>query len=251
MALTQGKILWIVFFCNIVAVGVFTCALIFHWYHVDTKKVKVMKDAPTDLTIFDAMHQKGNGMYVLGCVAAMIGGICLGLLSMLMVLFGDACISKVGLDWLPGSSFIKGMLLRICHTAVMTCAFVGLFFGFQCREKGESMGLGWYMNMIICPFGVVAVVLIYYYPFAPSGEKGMFDSEEDDEDEEEGGGYGGADDDDDDDQDDDDDDGGKKKKKGGGWGDWGFSGGGGKDNDDEESGSGSESEPLTKKKGKK
>eukprot|EP00746_Dinoflagellata_sp_MGD_P069789 gnl/MRDRNA2_/MRDRNA2_28559_c0_seq2.p1 gnl/MRDRNA2_/MRDRNA2_28559_c0~~gnl/MRDRNA2_/MRDRNA2_28559_c0_seq2.p1 ORF type:complete len:333 (+),score=70.00 gnl/MRDRNA2_/MRDRNA2_28559_c0_seq2:142-1140(+) len=186
MVLTQPKILWIITFCDFVAAAVFTCALIFPWYHADPKVNKALgDDEPTTLKLFDAMHWKANGMYILGCVAATIGGICLAVSSMIIHFFGDSCISAVGLDWLPGSSFIKGMLLRICNTAVMSCAFVGLFFGFQCRDKGDSMGLGWYMNMIVCPFGVVAVGLIYYYPFAPSGEKGMFDSEEDEDEDEE------------------------------------------------------------------
>merc|ERR1719265_2018992 len=128
---------------------------------------------------------------------------------------------------------------------------VGLFFGFQCREKGEKMGLGWYMNLIVLPFGVAATCLIYYYPFAPSGEKGMFDSDDEDDEDDEEGGYGAADDDDDDDDDDDGDDEKvrkKKKKKGGGWSEWGF--GGSKEGSGSGSGSGEET-PINKKKGKK
>jgi len=220
MALTQPMILKIIVFCDLVAIGVFISALIFPWY----KQSDPEEGEPADLTLFDCLTVKSNGMFVLGCIGAMIGGTIAALTSILIHFFGDICIAAVGMEWFAG--FIKGMMMRVCNTTVMSCAGMGLVFGFQIREKGESLALGWFMNLICGPFGMVATCMIYYLPFAPTGEKGIFDEE--DGDEEDGGGGG---DDKDDGGGDDDSDSDKKKSGGGGW----FGGGGGSDDEDSDS----------------
>jgi len=254
MALTQPTILWIIVACDVVAILVFSLSLYFPWYHTNSSMQK-LDGEPDDLTLFEAMNWKANGMYILASVAAVIGGMVAALISIGIHFLGDRCISIIGMDWFAG--FIKGLMMRACSMAIMSCALIGFFSGFQCRDKGDSMGLGWYMNLIVGPFGLVATVLIYYLPFAPSGSKGMFASDSDDsdysdddgDDDDDGDSYGSLDDDDDDD--DDDEESGKKnkkkKKKGdGGWGGWGLGGGAGSDESGE-----SETQPINKKKGRK
>lgn len=235
--LTQPKIILISVGISAMCIGLFTATLILPWYR---------NDEEGDVTLWMAIYEgRANGMYLLASLAAMIGGAVVSATSISVFFLGDSCAAAVGLDWF--ASWIKNTMFRLCSTATSSATVCGLFCGFQCREKGESMRSGYFFILPILPISFFSTCLLYYYPFAPSGAKGLFDDASSEEDDDDSG--GGADDDD-------------ASGGGGGWGmgSLGFSGlmgSGGKkknDDDDDEESEDEESEesaPKKKKKGKR
>lgn len=243
--LTQPKIILISVCVSGICMGLFITAMILPWYY---------NDEEGEITLFAAIYEgRSNGMYLLACLAAMLGGAVVCMVSILVFFFGDNCAAAIGMDWF--ASWLKNTMFRLCSTAATSACVTALFCGFQCREKGESMKMGYMLNIPICPLSLVGTCLLYYYPFAPSGGKGIFDDDGSgsDDDEDGSGGGGGSDD-------GSDEDGSGGGGGGGGWGGMGglFGGGGKKkgsddgDDDDDDDGSDEESEESApKKKGKK
>lgn len=163
-AVTQTRIIAWVVISDIVSIALMITSVTQPWWKVrSTGELYTLMSAP------EKEHM--DVFFILIC----IGLVCISLSCLLTVLawlFMDKLVARIGLSWFSGA--FKLGVYRFCNSSSFSLCTYIIFGGFHCRERGESFAMGYWLIFPMEVMFAINTVILMYYPFAPSGSKGIF-----------------------------------------------------------------------------